>query len=245
MGRKILILAFFVNLTVYAQESDNHLDDEYYDTGTAGGLTVYGERPREYDSGSIDAHVLNQLNGTLTNRRQFIEREFLEESGFRRTGNVRYRQSTGTEKALSVMHGIGHLLSLGLAVPMIPFYEIEYDRLPRGEYYRFESVFIKSNFTNVTPEILILMELEYMLQIEFSNGTIMQDNINYYTDENINKFERLINRLPDFPESIQQAKNRYLNDLNRIKARLDRYRNPSENDLRALQNLEGIFNRNR
>jgi hypothetical protein len=51
--------------------------------------------------------------------------------------------------------------------------------------------------------------LEYMLQIEFFYGTIIHDNMNYYTDENIGKFERLILSLPDFPESIFQAKNRF------------------------------------
>jgi hypothetical protein len=223
----LFVLAVFVNLAVYAQE------DEYYDYGMAGGLTIYAERP-------IDAHVLNQLNGSFSTRKQFIETEFLEESGFRRTGNVRYRRSTSSEKATSVLHGIGHLFSLGV-VPMKPFSEIEHDRLPEGEYYKFESVFIKSNFTNVTPEVLTLIELEYMLQIEFCNGTIIQDNINYYTNENINKFERLILGLPDFPERIGQAKTRYLNELRRIKAALERHRNPSENYLRALENLRGWF----
>jgi hypothetical protein len=230
MRRTIFILAFCVNLTINAQESDNYLDDEYYDTGTAKGLTVYGERR------SIDAHVLDKLNGPLSSRKQFIETEFLEASGFRRTGNVRYRRSTGSEKATSVLHGFGHLFSFGI-VPMKPFYEIEHDRLPRGEYYKFESVFARSNFTNVTPETLIIMELEYMLQIEFSNGILIRDNINHYTDENINKFEGLILRLPDSPEDIYQTKNRYLNELKKIKAALERYRNPSENYLRALENL--------
>jgi hypothetical protein len=83
------------------------------------------------------------------------------------------------------------------------------------------------------------MELEYMLQIEFCNGILAHDNLNYYTDTHINEFEGLILRLPDFPESVYQAKNRYLNELRRIKAALERYRNPSEDYLRALQNLWG------
>jgi hypothetical protein len=229
----IFVLAFFINFTALAQETDN-----YFDAGTAEGLTIYGERPIE----SIDARVLNQLNGSLSGRKQFIETEFLEESGFRRTANVRYRRSTDSEKALSILHGIGHLFTLGI-VPMKPFYEIEYDRLPRGECYKFETVFIRSNFTNVAPEILTLMELEYMLQIEFCNGIIIQDSINNYTDENINKFERLTLSLPEFPESINQAKTRYSNELGKIKAALERYRNPSENHLRALENLGGLFSR--
>jgi len=84
-----------------------------------------------------------------------------------------------------------------------------------------------------------------MLQIEFCNGIIIQDKISYYTDENINKFERLTLGLPDFPENVYQAKNRYLNELQKIKAALERYKNPSENNLRALQNLKDSFNMNR
>jgi hypothetical protein len=243
--RIIFILALFVNSTTYSQEADNNLGDYYYfDTGTAEGITIYGELPRGYDSDSINAYVLNQLNGSRSDRKQFIEAKFLEESGFRRTGNVQFRRSTGAEKASSILYGIGHIFSFGI-VPMRPFSEIEHDRLPRGEYYTFESVLIKSNFTNVTPEILTLMKLEYMLQIEFCNGILIRDNINYYTDANINKFESLILLLPDFPETIHQSKNRYLNELGKIRAALERYRNPSENYLRAIDNLGGTFIRSR
>jgi len=213
-------------MTVYAQETG---DNEDHDFGIAEGITIYGQRP-------IDVYVLEQINGTLSERKQFIETEFLEESGFRRTANVKYRQTTSSEKTLSVLHGVGHLFSLGI-IPMKPFYEIDYGKLPRGEFYKFESVFVKSNFKDVTPEVLAIIELEYMLQIEFFNGIILQDTIRYYTDENINKFERLIRSLPDFPENVHKAKDRYLNELRRIKAALERHRNPSENNLRALQNL--------
>jgi hypothetical protein len=226
MKKILLILAFFSVMTVYAQETD---DNEDHDFGTAGGITIYGQRP-------IDVYVLEQINGTLSERKQFIETDFLEESGFRRSANVRYRQTTSSERALSVLHGFGHLFSFGL-IPMIPFSEVEYGKLPRGEVYKFEAVFVKSNFKDVTPEVLTVIELEYMLQIEFFNGIIIQDNIKYYTDENINKFERLILRLPDFPENVHKAKNRYLNELQRIKRALERRRNPSENNIRALQNL--------
>jgi hypothetical protein len=238
MKDKICILLFFIYLTAYAQEADDYLDDVYYDTGTAGGLTVFGERP--LDSESMDAHVLNKLNGSLSDRKKFIETEFLEESGFRRTGNVRYRKSTGSEKASSVLHGLAHLFSFGI-VPTKPYSEIEYDRLPKGEYYKFQSVFIKSNFKNVTPEVLTLMELEYMLQIEFCNGIVIRDSINYYTDAHIDKFEKLILSLPDLPESIQKAKSRYSNELQKLKAALERYRNPSEDYMRAMDNLWGSF----
>jgi len=234
MKKILFILAFFLVMTAYAQETDNNEDNDF---GTAEGITIYGQRP-------IDIYVLEQINGTLSDRKQFIETDFLEESGFRRTGNVKYRKTETSEKALSVLHGFGHMFSFGI-IPMIPFYEVEYGKLPKGEVYKFESVFIKSNFKDVTPEVLTLIELEYMLQIEFFNGIIIQDNINYYTDENINKFERLIRGLPDFPENIQKAKNRYLNELKRIRAVLERRRNPSENNLRALQNLGDSFNMNR
>jgi hypothetical protein len=240
MRSKICILLFFIHLTVYTQEAENYLDDVYYDTGEARGLTIYGEVPKEYDSESVDAHVLNQLNGSSSDRKKFIETEFLEESGFRRTGNVRYRKSTGAEKTSSVLHGIAHLFSFGI-VPAKPFSEIEHDRLPKGEYYKFQAVFVKSNFKNVTQEVFVLMELEYMLQIEFFNGIIIWDNINYFTAANIDKFERLILSLPDFPESIQKAKSRYLNELQKVRAAFERYRNPGENYLRAVENLGGSF----
>ena len=246
MKRKIFLLALFINLTAYAQGADDYLDDEYYDFGTGKDLIISGERQREYDSESIDAYIINRLNGSLPDRKQFIETDFLEESGFRRTGNVRYRQSNGAEKTFSILNGFGHLFSFGI-IPMTPFSETELERLPKGEYYKFEAVFIKSNYTNVAPEILTLMELEYMLQIEFCGGVLMRDNKNYYTDENIDKFERLIHRLPDLPESVYRAKNRYLIDLQKIKSAFERYRNPGENYFRALQNLGDIFymNRNR
>jgi len=238
----LFILAFLINMTGYAQEIKNNenFDDADYDFGTAGEITVYGERQKEYDSKSVDAYVLDQINGSSTARRQFIETDFLEESGFRRTGNVRYRETSASEKALSVLSGTISMLTLGL-IPIKPFFGIEYDKLPKGEFYKFEQVFVKSNFKNVTPEVLTVMELEYMLQIEFRNGIIIRNsnytNINYYTDENINKFERLILGLPDFPGSIYQAKIRYLNELQKIKAALERYKNPSENYLRAVENI--------
>jgi len=55
-------------------------------------------------------------------------------------------------------------------------------------------------------------------------------------------FKNTITRYPpDFPENVHQAKNRYLNELKKIKAALDRYKNPSENNLRALKNLKDSF----
>jgi hypothetical protein len=233
----LFILAFFVCIISYAQETN---DDAIFDFGTSGEITKYGEHPKEYDPESINAHVLKQLNGSLSDRKQFIENDFLKNAGFRRTANVKYRKTKASEKALSVLHGVGHMF-FGI-IPMRPFSEIEYERLSKGEVYKFESVFIKSNFKDITPEVLSLIELEYMLQIEFFNGIIIQDNMNYYTDANINKFERLILGLPDFPESIYQAKSRYLSELQKIKAVFERYKNPSENYLRAIENLKDSFN---
>jgi len=241
----LFILSTFIIITVYAQEtSDNdNLFDEH-DFGISEGITIYGQRP-------IVVYILDHINGTQSDRKKFIEIDFLEGAGFRRTGDVKFRKTETSEKALSVLHGVGQMFNwvgqiFGFgSIPMRPFSETEYDRLPKGEVYKFESVFIKSNFKDITPEVLIVIELEYMLQIEFCNGIIIRDNIKYYTDENINKFEILILRLPDFPENIYQAKNRYLNELQKIKAALERHRNPSENDLRALKNLENSFNMNR
>jgi hypothetical protein len=241
----IFLLVFFISITIYAQEENNVIDDdEFFDAGMGVGLIFYAERLKEFEPESKNAYVLNQLNGSLSERKQFIETDFLKESGFRQTGNVKYRKTESSEKALSIIHEIASLLSLGF-VPKKPFLEMEYDRLPKGEFYKFESVFIKSNYKDVTPEVSIIIELEYMLQIEFRNGIIIQDSINYYTDENIYKFEELIYKLPNYPESILLSKNRYLNELQKIKASLERHRNPSENNLRALENLKGSFNLNR
>jgi hypothetical protein len=48
--------------------------------------------------------------------------------------------------------------------------------------------------------------------------------------------------LPDSPPGIKQAKDRYLNvELPKIKAALERFKNPSENALRARENLGDLF----
>lgn len=237
MKRILILFIFFSNAVIYAQETDENSDDGYYDFTSDAGVTIFGERP---DLDAVNAYVLNQLSGTLSDRKQFIETDFLEGAGFRRTANVKYRKSDSSEKALSVLHGFAHLFSLGI-VPMKPFFEIEYDKLPKGKYYNFDAVFIKSNFKNVSPDVLTIIELEYMLQVEFFNGIIIHDNINYYTDEYIDNFENLILRLPDYPENINQIKNRYLRELQKIRSALERHRNPSENWSRALQNMGNNF----
>jgi hypothetical protein len=240
---------FCISAAVNAQETDNDIDiidEEYNITGMAEGLTIYGEQVKEFASGSIEAFVLERLNGTAPDRKRFIENEFLEEAGFRRTGNVRYRKTSSSEKALSVWHGVAGLIPNGIAslfgikepIPMKPFSEIDVERLPKGRYYSFESVFIKSKFNSVSRDVWNIMKLEYMLQIEFNNGIIIKDNLNYYNDEYINKFDELIQKLPASPESVMLAKNRFLNELKKIRRALERYRNPGEDYLRAMQNLK-------
>ena len=241
MKSLFLVFLLFIGFNVYSQESQEiaeYQSDFFYDFGVSGGITVYADRPMEFTSDSIEAFVLNRINGFQSDREQFIGRYFLEEAGFRRTGNVRFRQTTGSERALSLIHGVAHMLSLEL-IPRQPFFEVEFGRLPQGEYYNFNFIINSSRFRYASPEVLLIIELEYLLQIIFFNGRIIQDNVNYYTDENINRFEELIFRLPEYPESILQARNRYLNELQRIRVAYERYQNPSENYLRAIENLRG------
>ena len=226
-----IILLLLLNVTVYVQ-------DEYHDSGMAKEIIIEGEK--EYDAKSVEAHVLDQINGTVSDRKRFIETEFLEDAGFRWTADVKYRKTNAEEKTFSALQGLVHLFSLGF-VPMKPFFEVEYDRLPKGDHYKFESVIIKNDLINAAPEVLTIIELEYMLQVEFFHGIVMQDNVKYYTEQNIDKFEKLISKLPDYPESVKKAKTRYTNELKSIKAALDRYNNPSENYLRAMQNLGKSF----
>ncbi|MDR1858767.1 MAG: hypothetical protein LBQ69_04785 [Treponema sp.] len=235
--RKLVFIAvFFINPVIYPQEADENTDDSYHDFGAAGSITVYGDRA--LDPESIDAYVVNQLNGSRSERRRFIERDFLEKSGFRRTGNAKFRRTTAGESAQAVLHELTRLMTLGLApVRKLPLGEMEYGVLPRGNHYPFEQVLARSTFHGVSPEVSTLLKLEYMLHIGFSDGLVYQDSIQYYTDSNINQFGELIASLPDYPESIRSAKTRYANELLRIKAALERYRNPSENYTRARHNL--------
>jgi hypothetical protein len=244
MKKKLSVFMIFVNLIIFSQENDNNTEDElYYDYGMAHGITIYGEKPEEYSPETMEGHIINQLNGFPSERKEFIETELLEEAGFRRTGNIRHRKSKGSEKALSVLHGVSHAFSFGI-VPMIPFFEIDYAELPNGEYYKFEQVILTSNYKNISPEVRIILELEYKLQIEFCNGTLIENNnLNYYTENNIQYFEELIIKLPELPESIKKLKERYLNiELPKIKSALERYRSPTEDYLRARENLKEIYN---
>jgi hypothetical protein len=244
MKKKLSLLMIFINVIIFSQEDDNNIEDEiFYDYDMAPGITIYGEIPQEYSPETMEGYIINQLNGFPSERKEFIETELLEESGFRRTGNVRYRKSNGSEKALSVLHGVSHAFSFGI-VPMIPFSEIDYAELPTGEYYKFEQIILTSNYRNISPEVLIILELEYKLQIEFCNGILIEsNNLNYYTENNIKYFEELIMKLPELPESIRKLKERYLNiELPKIKSALERYKNPTEDYLRARENLKEIYN---
>jgi hypothetical protein len=231
----LLIFVLLIPQINFSQENDINDEEEYYYFGTAEGITIYGERsPNE-------TRILGALNGSFSNRKNFIENDLLDNAGFRRTANVRYRKTDASEKGLSILHGFGSLLSFGL-IPMTPFFEIDYARLPRGQYYSFESVIIHSEFNNLSLDVYNVLKLEYMLQIEFANGIVISDTVNYYTDENIERFENLILSLPDSPESIGQIKERYLNiELPRVKRAIYQYNNPSENNLRATENLRGSF----
>lgn len=236
-ARKLLFIAvFFINPVVYSQEANETIDDSYHDFGTAESITVYADRT--LDPESIDAYVINRLNGSSAERRRLIEKDFLEESGFRRTGNVKFRKATAGENTQAVLGEFTRFITLGLIpIRKLPLGEVEYDALPRGCRYPFEQVIVRSTFHGVSPEVFTLLKLEYMLQIGFGGGIVYQDSIEYYTDSNIDQFEELIASLPDYPEDIQNAKNRYANELLRIKAALKRYKNPGENYIRARQNL--------
>jgi hypothetical protein len=246
MKKTLLTLAFFTSLAVFAEDgADLPLEPvagqtggeaEYRDYGISGGVTVYGA-----SSESLEAGILARLNGFSIDRERFIENELLRSAGFRRDGGAKVRSTTGSEKSMALLQGLVHAFLGG--IPLQPFFEVEYDGLPEGEFYRFGAVIYGSPLGNVSPEVRTAMELEYMLQVEFCDGVLIRDwNVNYYTEENINRFEKLALSLPDSSLPVQQLKDRYLNDaLPRIRGALERYRNPSESALRARQNLSSVF----
>jgi len=99
-----------------------------------------------------------------------------------------------------------------------------------------------SELNGISPVVIAVMEIEYKLQIKFANGILYSGNLNYFTESNIDYFERLILGLPEFPESVKLLRERYLNiELLRIRQALERHNNPSENNLRALENLRDMF----
>ena len=236
------VLPFFVFMAffAFAQETDEfpYNDEHYFDLDISGGFTVFAVRPPEFPEDSVETYVMGKINGFFSVRKEFIGTEFLEGAGFRRSGNARYRQTTGAEKTSSVLHGIASLFSFGI-VPMKPYAEIDYDRLPKGKYYDFGTIIEYSRFKNISPDVLLVMELEYMLQIYFCNGIVIRDNLEYYTGESISHFEERILDLPYHPDSVWAAKSRFLNELQRIKAAYERYKNPGENYSQAYRNLWG------
>jgi hypothetical protein len=251
MKKLLLISALFIYQITFAEDL-NDIDvtstenaeenEQYYDYENTEGITVYAEPLPEFPPESAEANILIKLNGLQKEREQFIEEELLKKAGFRGTANVKFRKTNGSEKAASVLHGIMHVFSLG-KVPVKPFSEIEYAGLPQGEFYKFESVIYASQFKDISPLVRRVIELEYMLQVEFGGGILIQShNLNYYTEENIAKFTGLAMSLPDYPPNVKQVKERYLNiELPKIKAALERFKNPSENALRAKENLGGSF----
>jgi hypothetical protein len=251
MKKLLLISVLFIYQITFAEDlndidvtsTENTEENEHYYTyENTEGITIYAEPLPEFPPESAEANILGSLNGLQKERERFIKEDLLEKAGFRGTANVKFRKTNGSEKALSVLHGIMHIFSLG-SVPAKPFSETEYARLPQGEFYKFEPVIYASQFRDVSPLVRRVIELEYILQVEFGGGILIpRQNLNYYTEENIAKFTGLAMSLPDYPPSIKQVKYRYLDiELPKIRASLDRFKNPSENALRAKENLGGSF----
>jgi hypothetical protein len=228
----------------------NYSEGEYYDYGSSKGITIYG------DQSEMENRIIKILNEGQEDRERFIEEELLIKSGFRRTANVKFRETTGAEKALSVLQGVFHGVSEAVAqivplelpvVSMAPFFEEEYARLSNGDFYTFYSVLIHSDLKNVSLETQKIMEAEYKLQIEFSNGVLIENwNLKYYTEENIEKFEQLIVSLSSSREDIMSVRERFLNiELPKIKLALFRYLNSGELYIQARENLRDIIKYNR
>ncbi|MDR1278611.1 MAG: hypothetical protein LBK02_07660 [Treponema sp.] len=252
MNKAILIFILFICQGIYAENLDGAAievlknipeDNGYVDYGTSEGITIYADQPKpEYPPESIEANILTKLNGFSSDREQFIKEDLLKSTGFSRTADIKFRESNGTEKTLSILHGIFHTI-IPRTVPMKPFFEVEQIRLPKGTVFNFEVIFYNSTFKDVSVEVRKVMELEYMYQMEFRHGVLgKNDNLNYYTEENIAKFENLALSLPDTPQSIKDLKDRYLHDyVPGIKTALERFQTPGENYLRAIENLNGHF----
>jgi hypothetical protein len=249
MKKILIVLALFVYQTAFAEDPPDTAapaqnEENYYDYGTSGGLTVYDKNPQpEFPVKLTERYILIKLTGLPDDREQFIKDDLLKNAGFRSTANARFRKTNGMEKGTSLLHGFVHAFSFGV-IPMAPFFEVDYGRLPQGEFYMFDTIVPGDWFKNMPPEIRKAIELEYMLQAEFSNGILIRNyNAENYSEKNIAKFEALAMSLPDdvSPE-IKQLKDRYLNeDLPRIRAALERYKTPTELNLIARQNLSDIL----
>jgi hypothetical protein len=243
--RTLLLLIILACSNAFSEEladTGEYGEDEYYDFDMDEGITIYENRQLQ----AVEDTIIAKMNGTQKEREEFIKNDLLVKSGFRSTANRKYRKTTGEEKALSALHGIARGFLDGIPIklfsdeiPLKPFFEEEYGKLPKGEFYSFESVIYFSGLNEVSPKIRNILNLEYMFQIEFGGGILIQNwNVNYYTDDNINKFSKLAEALPDFPPEIKQIKDRYLYvELPKIKAALERYKNPNELTIQAKKNL--------
>ncbi|MDR0643221.1 MAG: hypothetical protein LBG07_12285 [Treponema sp.] len=247
MKKILFVLALFVYQVAFAEgPADSVLptqtEEDYQDYGSTEGVTFYDTRSH-FPPELTEAYILIRLNGLSGDREQFIKEDLLKNAGFRSTANVKFRKTNGAEKAISVLYGINHAFSLGL-VPMSPFFEVDYARLAPNNFYTFQSIVPNGQLEDISPAVRTAMELEYMLQVEFSNGILIRRyNVDNYTEENIAKFETLALSLPDdvSPE-LNRLKDRYLNeDLPRIRAALERYKNPSELATIARRNLSDIL----
>jgi hypothetical protein len=239
MKKLLIVLILFAYQAASAEDLTDPPqaeEEKYYDYGISSGVTLYDQGE------SVEARILTILNGFSDGREAFIKSDLLKNAGFRSAATVRFRKTTGAEKSEAVLQNIMHAFSLGV-VPAIPFSEVNYDQLPLGEFYEFEAVFASSRLKNVSPELRTAIELEYMLQTGFCGGILIRNyNADYYTEENIAKFENLAASLPDSPPAVKQIKDRCLNtELPRIKAALERFENPSEIYITARENLSDIL----
>jgi hypothetical protein len=136
----LLLLAQYI----FPEESyDVSLQDSvegaYADYGSSEGITIYGDREKI----ERENEIIAALNKGQKERWEFIEEELLIKSGFRRTANVKFRNTTGGEKSVAALHYIFHAVSRDLLlgvlgiIPTKPFLEEEHDRLPKGEFIVF------------------------------------------------------------------------------------------------------------
>jgi hypothetical protein len=247
MKKILVVLTFFVYQVAFTEglpgtAGPAQSGETYQDYGTSEGVTIYDARSR-FPPELTEAYILIRLAGFSDEREQFIKDDLLKNAGFRSTANAKFRKTNGTEKVVSVLYGINHAFSLGV-IPMSPFFEVDYARLPQNKFYTFQSVVPHDQLEDISPAVRTAIELEYMLQVEFSNGILIRRyNEHNYTEENIAKFEDLAMSLPDgISPEIKRLKDRYLNeDLPRIRAALNRYENPTELDIIARQNLSDVF----
>ena len=182
----LVILLVMVNLNNYTQElitDDNFFEDGYYDFVDIEGITIIADRILEFTPESVEARILTSLNGSVEERRQIIQNDLLQNAGFRGTGNVRFRKTDTSEKVISLLGGLFRGLTFSFISPTeVPLLEIEYARLPRGEFYSFDSVIFHSELSSISPYVLNILRIEYMLQVEFGNGFLIEDTKRYYTE---------------------------------------------------------------